>query len=249
MYENKIRKVLQRVREGDASIDEAMQLFEKLPYEDLGFAKVDHHRVLRKGFPEVIYCKEKQADHALEIIKRVAAEHDVLATRASNEIYISVRKVFKHAKYHELCGIISIKKNPCEVKKSNPKKILIISAGTSDIPIAEEASVTAEFMGNSIDRLYDVGIAGIHRLLGNKEKIDEANVIIVVAGMDGALPAVVSGLSAQPVIAVPTSVGYGACFNGLAPLLTMLNSCSPGVVTVNIDNGFGAGFFASLINK
>jgi NCAIR mutase (PurE)-related protein len=226
-------------------VAEAIKELKFMPFEDLGFAKIDHHRALRKGFPEVIFCQNKTKEQVVQIIRKMAESNDVLATRATEEMFNEVKRNFESAKYNKLSKTISIIKN----KKLKAGKILVLSAGTSDINVAEEAAVVAEAMGNKVERLYDVGVAGLHRLLNNKKKLDDANVLIVVAGMDGVLPSVVSGLFGKPIIAVPTSVGYGASFKGIAPLLTMMNSCSPGVVVVNIDNGFGAGYFASLINK
>lgn len=237
------------VREDKISLADALEKLEKLPYEDLGFATLDHHRALRRGFPEVVFCMNKTPGQVVEIIRSMATEHDVLATRAAAEVFSAVSEVFPEARYNEIAGTITIKHSRQESEPSTKNRILICTAGTSDIQVAEEAAVTCEMMRNPVERLYDVGVAGIHRLLGNKDKISRANVLIVVAGMDGALPTIVSGLVDKPVIAVPTSVGYGASFQGIAPLLTMLNACSPGVAVVNIDNGFGAGYFASLINK
>ncbi|MBI2660327.1 nickel pincer cofactor biosynthesis protein LarB [Candidatus Woesearchaeota archaeon] len=245
MYEQKIRKVMGRVASKEMKVDDAIKKLKFMPFEDLGFAKIDHHRALRKGFPEVIFCQNKTKEQVVGIVKRMASNSDVLATRATEEMFNEVKKHFKEAKYNKISRTISIIKS----KKMKNGNILVLSAGTSDMNVAEEAAVVAEAMGNKVERLYDVGVAGLHRLLNNKEKLGEANVLVVVAGMDGVLPSVVSGLFGKPIIAVPTSVGYGASFKGIAPLLTMLNSCSPGVVVVNIDNGFGAGYFASLINK
>ena len=245
MYEQKIRKVMGRVANKELKVEEAIKKLKFMPFEDLGFAKIDHHRALRKGFPEVIFCQNKTTEQVVEIIKKMATNSDVLATKATEEMFNEVKKFFKNAKYNKFAKTISIIKN----KKMKTGKILVLSAGTSDMNVAEEAAVVAEAMGNKVERLYDVGVAGLHRLLSNKEKLDDANVLIIAAGMDGVLPSVVSGLFGKPIIAVPTSVGYGASFRGIAPLLTMLNSCSPGVVVVNIDNGFGAGYFASLINR
>ncbi|MEK6953405.1 MAG: nickel pincer cofactor biosynthesis protein LarB [Candidatus Micrarchaeota archaeon] len=216
-------------------------------YEDLGFSKVDHERTSRKGYPEVIFCKGKTHLQVAEIFRALAKKgHNVLATRANLKMFQLVRKIAKKAQFDERAGAIYLIQ-----EKMHPKsgKILIATGGTSDIPVAEEAAITAEVMGNKVERLYDVGVAGIHRLLSNSHKLKEASIVIVVAGMEGALASVVGGLTDKPVIAVPTSVGYGASFQGIAPLLTMLNSCAPGVVVVNIDNGFGAGYFASVINK
>jgi len=241
-----IKDILQKVSEKKLKVDEALDKLKFLPYEDLGFVKIDHHRSLRKGFPEAVYCEGKTPEQVLEIMKKLSEINDVvIGSRASKETFDFVKKEIKDAKYNGLARIISIiKKNP--EKKG---KIIVMCAGTSDIRVAEEAAIVAESMGNNVERLYDVGVAGLHRLLDNKEKIEAANAIVVVAGMEGALPSVVSGLTSRPIIAVPTSVGYGASFNGIAPLLAMLNSCSPGITVVNIDNGFGAGYFASLINK
>ena len=240
------REILEKVAGKKIKVDEALDKLKFLPYEDLGFAKIDHHRPLRKGFPEVVYCAGKTPRQVLEIMKKLSERNDVvLGTRASKETFDHVSKEIKNAKYNEAGRIISITKKAI-LKKG---KILVMCAGTSDIPVAEEAAFVAESMGSNVERLFDVGVAGLHRLLDNRKKIDAANAIVIVAGMEGALPSVVSGLTSTPIIAVPTSVGYGASFKGIAPLLTMLNSCSPGVTVVNIDNGFGAGYFASLINK
>jgi len=254
-------RVLKSIKENKISIEEALQKLKFLPFEDIGFAKIDHHRALRRGFPEVIFCQNKTKGQIVSIINSmVKSGNNILATRADLEIYNSVKKFNGNAQFNKLANTIFIPANikktikekniiKSKNKKNESKKILIVTAGTSDISVAEEAAVTAEAAGNEVERLYDVGVAGIHRLLSNAKKLQEANVLIVVAGMEGALPSVVSGLVDKPVIAVPTSVGYGASFKGISPLLTMLNSCSPGIVVVNIDNGFGAGYFASLINK
>ncbi|HSE83569.1 MAG TPA: nickel pincer cofactor biosynthesis protein LarB [Thermodesulfobacteriota bacterium] len=248
MYRERIKEILLNVRDHQIPLEEALKKLENLPYEDLGFVKIDHHRALRRGFPEVVYCEYKSPEQAAEIIKRLAEHNDVLATRASLTVFKLIKETVQNAEYNEVSRTITVKRGKGE-ESLKSKKILVISAGTSDIPVAEEAAITAEIMGNKVERLFDVGVAGIHRLLDNREKIAEANVLIIVAGMDGVLPSVVSGLVGKPVIAVPTSVGYGASFQGIGPLLTMLNSCAPGIVVVNIDNGFGAGYFASLINK
>lgn len=247
MYEQKIKKIMSRVANKKLKVDDALKKLKFLPFEDLGFAKIDHHRALRKGFPEVIFCQNKNVNQVVEIAKRLSKKNNViLATRATEEMFDAIKKHIKNTYFNKTSKTIIINKNK-QIKNKN--KILVVSAGTSDIPVAEEAAVVAEAMGNRVERLYDVGVAGLHRLLNNKNKIEDANVLVVAAGMDGVLPSVVSGLFNKPLIAVPTSVGYGASFKGVAPLLTMLNSCSPGVVVVNIDNGFGAGYFASLINK
>ena len=247
MHEQEVRKIMDGVRGKKINIEEAIRNLKFMPFEDLGFAKIDHHRGLRKGFPEVVFCQNKKVKQVVEIVKRLAKDDStILATRATKEMFTEVKKYIKNAEYSEKSGTIIINKKNAINKKD---AILVITAGTSDIDIAEEAAVVAESMGNRVERLYDVGVAGLHRLLNNKEKIEDANVLVVVAGMDGVLPSVVSGIFGKPIIAVPTSVGYGASFRGIAPLLTMLNSCSPGVVVVNIDNGFGAGYFASMINR
>ncbi len=248
MYKQKIKQILSGVANKKISLDKAIKKLKFLPFEDLGFAKIDHHRALRKGFPEVVFCQNKTANQVVEIVKKLAKNNsNVIATRATQEMFKEVKNHIKNAQYNKISKIITI--NNDRNKNLKKGKILVLSAGTSDINVAEEAAVTAHAMGNNVERLYDVGVAGIHRLLNNKAKLADANVLIVVAGMDGVLPSVVSGLFEKPIIAVPTSVGYGASFKGIAPLLTMLNCCSPGVVVVNIDNGFGAGYFASLINK
>jgi len=242
-----MKKLLEDYKAGKISIKEVQKKLESLPYKDLGFAKIDTHRTYRKGFPEAVFCKGKTTGQIIQIIKTLLKDnHNILATKANKKIYNSIQKIFPKAVFNEYAKTIVIKKK--EIKK--PKgRILVITGGTSDIPVAEEAVVTAELMGNHVEKAYDVGVAGIHRLFDIKDKLSEANVIIVVAGMEGALPSIVGGLTAKPVIAVPTSVGYGANFKGIAPLLTMMNSCAEGVVVVNIDNGFGAGYFASLINR
>lgn len=242
-----MKKILQDFKDGKLDLDEVLEKIKSLPYEDLGFAKIDTHRTIRKGLPETIFCQGKTIPQILQILDFLSkGHHNLLATKANRKIYTAVKKVYPDAEYNDLAKTIVVKKGHVELKKG---KILVITGGTSDIPVAEEAVVTAELMGNKVEKAYDVGVAGVHRLLDIKEKIFEANVIIVVAGMEGALASIVGGLTSKPVIAVPTSVGYGASFKGIAPLLTMMNSCSEGVVVVNIDNGFGAGYFASLINR
>ena len=247
MQEHEIKKMMNEIKNNEISIGEAIRKLKFLPFEDLKYAKIDHHRALRKGFPEVVYCQNKTVNQVVEIVKKLSQNNNaVLATRATEEMFEEVRKNINSAQYNKISKTIIINNKKNKTKKG---RILVASAGTSDMNVAEEAAAVAEAMGNKVERLYDVGVAGLHRLLSNKNKIEDANVLIVVAGMDGVLPSVVSGLFGKPIIAVPTSVGYGASFKGIAPLLTMLNSCSPGVVVVNIDNGFGAGYFASLINK
>ena len=247
MDRQKIRELLMDVSAQEVTPDEAFERLKHLPYEDLGWAKVDTHRALRKGFPEVVLCIGKTDEQIAKIVHKLSSSGaPVLATKASESVFEAIRRVRDDAVYHDTARIVVVGRRQSPV---NDKPILIVSAGTSDLPVAEEAAVTAETIGNRVERLYDVGVAGIHRLLGNKEKLSAANVIVVVAGMEGALPSIVGGLVDRPVIAVPTSVGYGASFGGLAALLGMLNSCAPGVVVVNIDNGFGAGYTASLINR
>lgn len=249
MYKEQIKKLLLAVKNQELAVEEALQRLQNLPYEDLGFANIDHHRALRKGFPEVVFCHNKPVEQAVDIICRLAQRNTVLATRATKEIFKHVQELVAHAEFNEVARTIVVQHPDSQRTPVTDKKILVITAGTSDIPVAEEAVVTVKTMGHPVERLYDVGVAGIHRLFDHKEKIDAANVLIVVAGMDGALPAVVAGLVDKPVIAVPTSVGYGASFQGIGPLLTMLNACAPGIVVVNIDNGFGAGYFATMINN
>ena len=242
-----MKKVLQDYKNGKIELSEVLEKIKTLPYEDLGFAKVDNHRMLRKGFPEAVFCPGKTVDQILKIIEVMSKHnHNILATKADEKVYSAVRKKYHDAEYNSLAKTIIIKKEKIKHKKG---KVMVITAGTSDIPVAEEAIVTAEIMGNTVEKAYDVGVAGIHRLFDIKDKIFGSNVIIVVAGMEGALASIVGGLTSKPVIAVPTSVGYGASFKGIAPLLTMMNCCAEGVVVVNIDNGFGAGYFASLINR
>jgi len=222
----------------------------KKHYEDIGFAKVDHHRPRRKGFPEVIYCPGKTPAQIAGIAQKIwAAGHDVLATRADRKAFNALRKAIKTAKYHETARIISAKKKVEHRALNVERRVAVVTAGTADLPVAEEAAVTAEFLGLKVERLFDVGVAGIHRLINNLDKLKNARVVIVVAGMEGALPSVLGGLIDKPIIAVPTSVGYGASFKGLSALLTMLNSCSPGIAVVNIDNGFGAAVMAYYIVK
>lgn len=247
MDKEKIKELLENVRDGTLEITDALKALKSLPYEDLDFAKIDTHRDLRSGFSEVIYSRGKTPDDIKEIVKRSSAGSNlILATKANKEVYEAIRSVRPDAAYNELAEIVIIGQKK---KAATANVIAVVCAGTSDLPVAEEAVVTAEAMGNTVEKIYDVGVAGIHRLFGNLDRLLEANVVIVIAGMDGALPSVISGLIDKPIIAVPTSVGYGANFEGLAPLLTMLNCCAPGVVVVNIDNGFGAGFFASVVNQ
>lgn len=240
------RIFLEKVKSGEIDINEAENILKKLPYEDLGFAKLDHHRKLRSGFGEVVYCSGKTTDHLVKIFKSFYDEGiDVLGTRASKEQFLAVKDIVTNAKYDELSKIIKIQEENTERKGL----IAICTGGTSDIPVAEEAAQTAEFFGSNVMRVYDVGIAGIHRLLSKIDDIRKANCIVAVAGMEGALAGVIAGLVDKPVIAVPTSVGYGANFSGLSALLTMINSCAEGIAVVNIDNGFGAGYMSTQINR
>ncbi|HEY7354265.1 MAG TPA: nickel pincer cofactor biosynthesis protein LarB [Terriglobales bacterium] len=247
MNSESIRKLLEQVRAGNLLPDEAVVQLRHLPFEDLGFAKIDHHRALRVGIPEVILGQGKTPAQVAGIFKRLANHgSNVLATRASKEQFTAVKKSVRAAKYEKSAGAIVLYQ---DCKKYGKGLVTVISAGTSDIPVAEEAYVTAELMGNEVERIYDVGVAGIHRLLAHRRAMSRARVIIVCAGMEGALPSVVGGLVGVPVIAVPTSVGYGASFQGMTALLGMMNSCASNVSVVNIDNGFGAGYIASLINR
>ncbi|EGO61912.1 nickel pincer cofactor biosynthesis protein LarB [Acetonema longum] len=242
-----ISDVLQAFRQEEISLDEALEKLKFLPYEDLSFAKLDHHRAIRQGFPEVVFCQGKTVEQVATIVERLAERNkSVLATRASKEMYEAVRRLVPDSIYYELPRLIVVNRE--EARQDDDRYILVMTAGTSDIPVAEEAAITAELMGNRVTRVFDVGVAGIHRLLAQHEIIQQANVLIVVAGMEGALASVVGGMVDKPVIAVPTSVGYGANFGGLAALLAMLNSCAAGIAVVNIDNGFGAGRMASIIN-
>ncbi len=242
---DRIRELLGAVKRGKITVEAALKALKKLPFEDLDFAHIDHHRTLRRGFPEVVLCEGKKAQHVVAILKRIADEQGtLLATRVDRQMAEIIKEQIPEVHYNAVARIIyRVQEKP---RKRGPF-ILVVSAGTSDIPVAEEAAVTAEVMGHRVERLFDVGVAGLHRLLGHWDKFQRAGVIVVVAGMEGALASVVGGLVDKPVIAVPTSVGYGASFGGLAALLAMLNSCAAGVTVVNIDNGFGAGYAASLM--
>lgn len=247
MNSQALRELFDQVRKKQLSSEEAVDRLRHLPFEDLGFAKVDHHRALRQGMPEVIFSQGKTPKQVAGIFSRLAQHGgNVLATRATEEQYAAVAARVEKADYRPLARAIVLKRDR---KRYGKGVIAVVSAGTSDIPVAEEAVVTAELMGNSVQHVYDVGVAGIHRLLAHRDALAKARVIIVCAGMEGALPSVVGGLVGVPVIAVPTSVGYGAAFQGLAALLGMMNSCASNVSVVNIDNGFGAGYVASLINR
>jgi len=240
-------QLLEKFRAGGASRDQILRAFQSAPVADLGFAQVDTHRALRKGFPEVIFGAGKTPEQVVRIAaKLLEREQRVLVTRVNDQHARALKRKFKTAVQHKLARCVTLEKTPLPKR---PGRIAVVCAGTSDLPIAEEAAVTAEIMGNRVERVHDAGVAGLHRLLPHLEVLQSANVLIAVAGMEGALPSVVAGLVSRPVIAVPTSVGYGASFNGLAALLGMLNSCSSNVTVVNIDNGFGAGYVASLINR
>jgi NCAIR mutase (PurE)-related protein len=241
-----LRKLLEDIHQQRTTPDQGLEALRHLPYEDLGFAQIDHHRGLRQGFPEVVFCQGKTVEQVSQIVQRIRATgSDVLATRASADVFAAVQALFPEAVYHAEGRVVVVRSGDHPRTKGI---VLVVSAGTSDIPVAEEAAITAETLGSTTERLYDVGVAGIHRLLGRRKQLFQARVLIVVAGMEGALASVVGGLVDKPVIAVPTSVGYGASFGGIAALLTMLNSCAAGVATVNIDNGFGAGYMAHSIN-
>lgn len=242
-----IRNILELVKDGRKSIDDALNELKNLPYKDLGYAKIDHHRSIRRGYPEVIFCAGKTVQQVKGIFEQMYnTGNNILATRATIEMFDEVKQICPTAQYNDLARTITIRQKAAKLSKTY---IAIITAGTSDIPVAEEAAVTAEIFDNKVECIYDVGIAGIHRLYDNLEIIRGAKVLIVIAGMEGALPSVVGGLVDKPVIAVPTSIGYGAAFNGIAALLGMLTSCTSGISVVNIDNGFGAAYLASIINK
>jgi len=242
----RLREILEQLQSGASTVDQVLECLKVLPFDDIGFAKVDLHRGLRKGFPEVVYCPGKTDCEVVAIIEKLADHNsNVLATRASARVFQLVKEKLPEARYNERAGCITLIKEPLEKTEGT---VLIVSAGTADIDVAEEAAITADILGNRVERIYDVGVAGIHRLLHHHEKLHEATVIVVVAGMEGALPSVIAGMVNRPVIAVPTSTGYGTNFSGVAPLLAMLNSCASGVMVVNIDNGFGGGYNASVIN-
>jgi NCAIR mutase (PurE)-related protein len=247
MDQDQLRALFDQVRRGDVDTEEALARVRHLPFEDLGFAKIDHHRALRHGIPEVVFAKGKTPEQVLGIAERLL-EHapNVLITRADRACADLVLEKLPSGEYLPLSGVVRFWRDRTVTGKG---RIAVVCAGTSDLPVAEEAQATAEVMGNDVDTIHDIGVAGIHRLMHNRERLMEARVIVVCAGMEGALPSAVGGLVSCPVIAVPTSVGYGASFNGLAALLGMLNSCASNVTVVNIDNGFGAGYVASLINR
>lgn len=247
MDSNNLKELLQHVKEGKVEIDDALNKLKKLPFDDLGYAKVDNHRNLRNGYPEVIFSEGKSIDHIKGIVQSMMdRNNNIMATRASKEVYEAIKEIADDVTYYEQARIVVVNRREIVVTE---KTIAVVAAGTSDLAVAEEAAITAEVLGNKVDRIYDVGVAGIHRLFARMDDILSANVVIVVAGMEGALASVVGGMVDKPVIAVPTSIGYGANFGGVSALLTMLNSCASGVGVVNIDNGFGAGYLSSMINK
>jgi NCAIR mutase (PurE)-related protein len=248
----RLKELLEEVKSGDLSVEQALQNLRTLPYDDFGYAKLDLHRSVRTGFPEVVFCQGKTSEQAVEIVRRLAGHHaKVLATRVALEVADQIAGAVEGCTYHPLARILVVDKTGEKPDRpaGDGKYVMVLCAGTADIPVGEEAAVTAEAMGSRVERAYDVGVAGLHRLLDQKERITTANVLIVAAGMEGALPSVVGGMVSRPVIAVPTSVGYGASFGGLSALLAMLNSCAAGVAVMNIDNGFGAGYFAHLVNR
>jgi NCAIR mutase (PurE)-related protein len=244
-----VRDVLARLARGEFSLEQALERLTHLPYEDLGFARLDHHRALRTGLPEVVYCESKTPQQLREIARAVAARGDLLATRAADEAAAAIRAVLPDAVHHEIARVVAWRHPDRRDEPPREHAIVVVSAGTADLAVAEEAAVTAEFLRNRVERIYDVGVAGLHRVLDVRARLAAADAVVVVAGMDGALPGVVAGLAGRPVVAVPTSVGYGAALGGLAALLTMLNACAPGVAVVNIDNGFGAACFASMLRR
>ena len=248
MNEDRLREILQALQDGDTDVESALECLRFWPYEDLGFARVDHHRALRRGFPEVIFGEGKSSGQIAQIVQAMLSRGaNVLVTRVDADKAKAVQAEVKPAVYHEISRTLTVRQQEPTVKGRG--LVLILAAGTSDIPVAEEAAITAEMVGSRVERIFDVGVAGLHRLLDHRQQIREASVLVVVAGMEGALPSVVGGMVNKPIIAVPTSVGYGVSFQGLAAMMAMLNSCAPGVAVVNIDNGFGAGYLASSINR
>lgn len=242
-----IKALLEKVKQGNISVEGALQHLRDLPFKDLGHTKIDYHREMRSGYPEVIYCQGKTIDQIRDIVRNMLTrDNNILATRANEQMYSAIKALHKNAIFHSEARIISLKRKELNIPKTY---ISVVSAGTSDIPVAEEAVVTAEQLGNKVHKIFDVGVAGIHRLMDKLDLVRNAKVIIVVAGMEGALASVVGGLVDKPIIAVPTSIGYGANFQGISALLGMLTSCASGISVVNIDNGFGAGYVASMINK
>jgi len=246
METDRLKQLLNSFRNGETDLEQTLETLKQLPFEDMGFAKVDHHRALRTGYPEVVFCQGKTHEQVVEIYRSLEKRNDnILLTRAEPGLFATLKEVDQRLVYNEAGRTIILETDESEKTGS----VLVISAGTADIPVAEEAAVTASISGAKVERIYDAGVAGIHRLLAHNEQIQQARCIVCVAGMEGALPSVVGGLAPCPVIGVPTSVGYGSHLNGLAPLFTMLNSCAPNITVVNIDNGFGAGFCAAMINK
>lgn len=240
------REILEQVKAGSISVEEAEKFFKKQPFEEMGYAKLDTHREVRSGFPEVVFCSGKPEEYLVNIFKKLFEENgEVLGTRADRYQYELVREVLPQVSYDEVSHILKIEKQ----EKERKGKIAVCTAGTADIPVAEEAAQTAEYFGSYVERIYDVGVSGLHRLLSRLDVIQEANCVVAVAGMEGALASVIGGLVSRPVIAVPTSVGYGASMHGLSALLTMINSCANGIAVVNIDNGYGAGYIATQINR
>jgi pyridinium-3,5-biscarboxylic acid mononucleotide synthase len=247
MNVNEVEKLLNEVKNGVTSVNDALEVLKNFPYTDLGFAKIDNHRELRTGYPEIIYCAGKTIEQVCGIFRAMSLrENNIIGTRATKEMFEAVKIILPDTVYYDEARIISLQKKRPSIPET---RIAVITAGTSDIPVAEEAAITAELLGNNVLRIYDAGVAGIHRLVDKLTDIRSCRVVIVIAGMEGALASVVGGLVDKPVIAVPTSVGYGANFGGISALLAMLTSCSSGVTVVNIDNGFGAGFSASMINR
>lgn len=248
MNKDSLKDLLVKLSKGEISVEEVLQSLKNLPFEDIDFACIDHHRSLRKGMSEVIFGEGKNPEDIIAIMERmIKQDENILVTRLSPDKARKVQEKYPKSTYHQRSRVLILTQKPLKI--SGRGTILVISAGTSDIPVAEEAAITAEFMGNEVETIYDVGVSGLHRILANRERFEKASVLVVVAGMEGALPSVVGGLVDRPVIAVPTSVGYGASFGGITALLGMLNSCASGVTVVNIDNGFGAGYAASMINR
>jgi len=247
MNAEELKKILQDVQGKKLKIDDALKMLEDFPYSDLGFAKIDHHREIRTGYPEIVYCEGKTTDHVKKICEHMYKKGgNIIATRANQTMFNALKKTISTAKFNKQARIISVQQKKPEITKTH---IAVVTAGTSDIPVAEEAAVTAELLGNKVERVFDAGVAGLHRLVDKISVLRSAKVVVVIAGMEGALASIIGGLINRPIIAVPTSIGYGANFNGVSALLAMLTSCANGVSVVNIDNGFGAGFNASMINK
>lgn len=245
-----VRSILERVQKGELSVIEAEKYLKKQPFEDIGYAKLDTHREVRSGFPEVVYCAGKPDEYLTSIYQKLLEKNgEVFGTRASMEQYALVKQHIPQVQYDKISKILKVEKDAEKKASQRIGKIAVCTAGTADIPIAEEAAQTAEYFGTYVERIYDVGVSGLHRLLANTETIQEANCVVAVAGMEGALASVIGGLVSNPVIAVPTSVGYGASLHGLSALLTMINSCANGIAVVNIDNGYGAGYMATQINR